>query len=238
MIQYMHNGSIMSLLYHRIAAAISFLCWTVFDQYVITSRNAGFRNRCSSVRVSRWTVVYLSIIFVSGIVNGVCVLQNGTFTLFNTYFLTPFVYSVGTLIIMTVCTLGTIRNLRSVRSFSQQGVSRVPFGFQGIYLEFTKEIHKDSFRLALEYFFDQMILLLFHCNYVCTFYIYLYMSSEVRRIFKDLIFKYIRHNNIVTIRATAHNEVHCRILNMAQDSSHKEVVITAYASDSIDTTDV
>ncbi|CAF1406921.1 unnamed protein product [Adineta steineri] len=157
---------------------------------------------------------------------------------------------------MTVCTLGTLRNLRSIRSFSQQGyltrqtrrmlipqvivlgVSEIPFGFQGIYLELTKKIQKDSFRLALEYFFDQMILLLFHCNYVCTFYIYLYMSSEVRRTFKDLIFKCLRHNNIVTIRSTAHNEVHCQMLNMAQDSSHEEVVIAAYASDSIDTTDV
>ncbi|CAF1510589.1 unnamed protein product, partial [Adineta steineri] len=213
-------------------------------------------NRWSSIRAARWIIVYLPVIFVSGIIDGVCVLQNGTFTLFNTYFLTPFVYSVGTLIIMIVCTLDTLRNLRSIRSFSQQGyltrevhrmlipqlivlgASEIPFGFQGIYLELTKEIHKDSFRLTLEYFFDQVILLLFHCNYVCTFYIYLYVSSVVRRTFKDLIFKCIRHNNIVTFRSTAHNEVHRRILNMAQDSSHKEVVITAYASDSIDTTDV
>ncbi|CAF1427399.1 unnamed protein product [Adineta steineri] len=158
MIPYMHNGSIISLLYHHAVAAISFPCWTVFDQYVITSRNAGFRNRWSSVRVARWIIVYLPIIFVSGIIDGVCVLQNGTFTLFNTYFLTPFVYSVGPLLIMTVCTLSTLRNLRSIRSFRQQGyltrqarrmlipqvivlgVSRIPFGFQSIYLELTKEI--------------------------------------------------------------------------------------------------
>ncbi|CAF4053159.1 unnamed protein product, partial [Adineta steineri] len=107
-------------------------------------------NRWSSIRAARWIIVYLPVIFVSGIIDGVCVLQNGTFTLFNTYFLTPFVYSVGTLIIMIVCTLDTLRNLRSIRSFSQQGyltrevhrmlipqlivlgASEIPFGFQGI----------------------------------------------------------------------------------------------------------
>ncbi|CAF0795440.1 unnamed protein product [Adineta steineri] len=229
------------LLYMTTVAAISFPCWAAFDQYVITSRNAGFRNRWSSIRVARWaivgtvifwTIVYLPIIFVSGIVDGSCVLKDGTFTLFNTYFLTPFVYSVGPLTIMTVFTLGTIRNLRSAHSFRQQshiarqvrrmlipqlivlGVSGIPFGFQGIYLQLTNGIKKDSFRLALEDFFGQVILLLFHCNYVCTFYIYFYTSSEVRKAFKDLIFKCIRRNNVAPIDTTAHTNTHDQTLNI------------------------
>jgi hypothetical protein len=74
----------------------------------------------------------------------------------------------------------------------------IPFGFQGIYLELSSKIKKDAFRLALEDFFGQVILLLFHCNYVCTFYIYVYMASEVHRVFKDLIFKYVRKTRAIS----------------------------------------
>ncbi|CAF0795421.1 unnamed protein product [Adineta steineri] len=205
----------------------------------ILSRNAAFRNRWSSIRVARWaivgtvifwTIVYLPLLFVSGVVDGLCVLKSGVFTRFNTYFLTPFVYSVGPLTIMIVFTLGTIQNLRSAHVFRKQshlarqvrrmlipqlivlGVSGIPFGFQGIYLELTNGIKKDSFRLTLEDFFGQVILLLFHCNYVFTFYIYFYTSSEVRKALKDLIFKCIRRNTVAPIDTTAHTHTHCQTL--------------------------
>jgi hypothetical protein len=131
-------------------------------------------------------------------------------------------------------TLGTIRNLRLVKHLNRKGrlakqvrrmlipqlivlgVSGIPFGFQGIYLELSSKIQKDAFRLALEDFFGQVILLLFHCNYVCTFYIYLYMSSEVRRAFKDLIFKYIRKTSAIPSDATPHTQVHHLTLNTTQ----------------------
>jgi hypothetical protein len=171
-------------------AAISFPCWAAFDQYANTSRKASFRNRWSSIRVVRWAIigtvifwviVYLPIIFVSGIVDGFCVLQSGRFTQFNTYFLTPFVYSIGPLIIMTIFTFGTIRNLRSVHSLNRQGqlskqvrrifipqlivlgVYGIPFGFQGIYLDLIRGIRKDDFRLALEdlLFFYYFIVIMF-----------------------------------------------------------------------------
>ncbi|CAF0846430.1 unnamed protein product, partial [Rotaria sordida] len=67
------------LLYMTTVAAISFPCWAAFDQYASTCRNASFRHRWSSIRIVRltiictivfWTIVYLPIIFVSGIVNG------------------------------------------------------------------------------------------------------------------------------------------------------------------------
>lgn len=214
------------LLYMTTVAAISFPCWAAFDQYVSTSRNARVRNHWGSIHMVRWAIVgtvifwslvYIPIIFVSKIVGGVCVLQEGAFTRFNTYFLTPLVYSVGPLMIMTVFTLGTIRNLRSVQQIQQQdhltkqvrrmlipqlvvlGISGIPFGFQGIYIELTNGIPKDDYRLALENFFGQVILLLFHCNYVCTFYIYLYMSSEVRKDFKSLVFKCLGKNEVAPV---------------------------------------
>ena len=193
------------LLYMTTVAAISFPCWASFDQYASTSRNARFRQRWSSIRVVRcaivgtfifWTLVYLPLIFVSDIVNGVCILKEGIYTTINTFFLTPLVYSVGPLAIMALCTFGTIRNLRSVERHTRQshmakqvrrmlipqmvvlGISGIPFGFQSIYFELTNKVEKDAFRLALESFFSQVILLLYHCNYVCPFYIYWYTGCS------------------------------------------------------------
>ncbi|CAF1415099.1 unnamed protein product [Adineta ricciae] len=224
------------LLYMTTVTAISFPCWAAFDQYVNTSRNANFRHRWSSIHFVRWVIVgtvifwslaYIPIIFVSEIIDGVCVLRPGAFTQFNTYFLTPFVYSVGPLIIIMLFTYGTAKNLRSFHGERQQdhlmkqvrrmlipqlivlGISGVPFGFQGIYLDLTSRIPKDGFRLALEDFFGQVILLLFHCNYVCTFYIYLCMSSEVRRVFKNLLLKCFRKNHIMSLQtATSEHQQH------------------------------
>ena len=214
------------LLYMTTVPVITFPCWASFDQYASTSRNARFRQRWSSIRVVRcaiigtfifWTLVYLPLIFVSDIVNGVCILRKGIFITINTFFLTPLVYSVGPLAIMALCTFGTIRNLRSVERHTRQncmtrqvrrmlipqmvvlGISGIPFGFESIYFELTNKVEKDEFRLALEYFFSQVILLLYHCNYVCPFYIYWYMSSEVRKGFKYLFFPSVRKNHVVSI---------------------------------------
>jgi hypothetical protein len=240
------------LLYMTTVAAISFPCWAAFDQYASTSRSARFRNRWSSIRVVRWAIIgtvifwsifYLPIIFVSGIVDGACVLQEGVYTRLSNYFFTPLVYSVGPLVIMTIFTLGTIRNLRSVQGIQQQdhltkqvrrmlipqlivlGLSGIPFGFEGIYLEITNEIQKDDFRLALETFFSQLILLLFHCNYVCPFYIYLYMSTEVRKDFKNLIFKCIGKNEVVPVDTTLQTRSQHLTLNTIHQSSVKREII-------------
>ncbi|CAF1447355.1 unnamed protein product [Adineta steineri] len=115
------------------------------------------------------------------------------------------------------------------------GISGVPFAFQGIYLELTNGIEKDPFRLALEDLFGQIILLLFHCNYVCTFYIYLYVSSEVRKAFKHLILKCIRHNNIISIDTTTHTQTSGQKLTVVQYSSYEGAVRTAHANNSMNT---
>jgi hypothetical protein len=250
------------LLYMTTVAAISFPCWAAFDQYAGTHRDARFRNRWSSIRVVRlaivctvifWMIVYIPIIFVSGVVDGVCVLKDGPFTRFNAFFLTPLVYSVGPIIIMTVFTLGTIRNLRSVNRSRRQdhlakqvrrmltpqlivlAISGTPFGFEQIYVELTRYIQKDEFRLALENFFYQVILLLFHCNYVCTFYIYLYMSSEVRSAFKELILKYIPRNNVELTGNTGNAQTGHQTLNTARYSSHFGENIDRHVHTSINT---
>ena len=248
------------LLYMTTVAAISFPCWAAFDQFASTCRNARFRNRWSSIHVVRcaivgtvifWTVVYLPVIFVSDVVNGLCVMTASTYTTFNTFFFTPLVYSVGPLTVMILCTIGTMRNLRSIQGVQRQshitkqvrrmlipqmvvlGLSGIPFGFQGIYFELTSQVVKDEFRLALENFFSQVILLLYHCNYVCPFYIYLYMSIEVRKDLKKLIFKGLRRNHIEPTVNTINTETCRHTLNTTRHPASKLNVVFQKAHPSI-----
>lgn len=204
------------LRYVTTVAAISFPCWAAFDQYVTTSRNVSVRNRWGSLRLIRlviildvlfWILFYIPIIFYTDIINGVCILKPCLYTTFNTYVFTPIVYGIGPAVIITLSTLGTVRNLRSnavhtthehlsnqVRSMLMPqiiilAISGIPFGFQGVYLDITSSIQKDSFRIALENFIGQVILISYHFNYVFTFYIYVYKSSQFRQALKRQFFK-------------------------------------------------
>ena len=132
------------------------------------------------------------------------------YTNFNTYVFTPLVYGLGPAGVITYCTLGTVQNLRlsNIRKSNEKltkqvramlmpqliilAISGIPFGFQGVYLEITSGNTKDAFQIALENFFGQVILIFYHFNYVFTFYIYLYKSSEFRKALKNQLFKCIR----------------------------------------------
>ncbi|CAF3478857.1 unnamed protein product [Rotaria socialis] len=228
------------LLYMTTVAAISFPCWAAFDQYACTCHSASFRLRWRSLKFIRitiigtilfWIIVYLPIIFVSDIINGLCILGPSYYTTFNTFVLTPFVYSIGPIFVITFFTLGTVKNLRNAAAHKRQGrltkqvrrmlipqlivlvVAGAPFGFEGIYLNLTSNIEKSIFRLGLENVFSQLILLLFHCNYVCTFYIYWYMSSEVRKSTQQLFCKRLTLNSIGTIDTINANTMALRARN-------------------------
>ncbi|CAF1074561.1 unnamed protein product [Adineta steineri] len=217
------------LRYVTTVAAISFPCWAIFDQYIITSRNAIIRNRWSSLRLVRmiivsniifWILIYIPVIFNTGIINGVCNFKPGPYTTFNTYVFTPLVYGIVPAFVITYCTTGIVRNLRgnhtqgSDKKITNQvramltpqlfilAISGIPFGFQGIYLDLTNGYVKDAFRIALENFFGQVILIFYHFNYVFTFYIYVYKSKEIRKILKSQFFKYTRLNQVGTFNST------------------------------------
>jgi len=199
------------LLYVTTVPTILFPCWAAFDQYASTCREASFRNRWSSMRVVRlaiigtiifWAIVYIPMIFFSGIVHGVCSFTNDLYAKFNNYFLTPLVYTISPLSLIILFTRGTIQNLRATTLSNRRdhltrqirrmlipqlivlGISGIPFGLQNIYFDITINVHKSDLRKAIEHLFIQIIRLFYHCNFVCTFYIYLYMSSEVRKVLK------------------------------------------------------
>lgn len=237
------------LLYMTTVAAISFPCWAAFDQYICTCRDARFRQRWRSMKFVRltiictvlfWTIVYLPIIFVSSIVNGSCGLLPCPYTTFNTYVLTPFVYSIGPILVITLFTFGTVRNLRGANIRRPRGrlakqvrrmlvpqlvvlvISGVPFGFEGIYLDLTSNVPKDTFRLGIEKIFAQLILLLYHTNYVCTFYIYWFMSSEVRKAAKGILCKYFRGNRNAVADVTTTRTITLQTMNTGKQSSEDQ----------------
>jgi hypothetical protein len=205
------------LRYVTTVAAISFPCWAAFNQYVATSSDVTVRDRWGSLRVVRlviiftvifWMLIYIPIIFNTAIINGVCVFKPGPYTTFNTFVFTPLVYCLGPGGVIIYSILGTIHNLRSnaasichthlenqVRAMLMPqliilGISGIPFGFQGVYLDITSDIVKDSFRLAVENFIGQIILILYHFNYVFTFYIYVYKSGEFRKALRKRFLKF------------------------------------------------
>jgi hypothetical protein len=199
--------------YMSTVSAISFPCWAAFDQYVSTSRDASFRQRWHSMRVVRWavlgtvllwTLVYIPILFISDVVNGSCVMLDNPYRKFNNFVLTPFVYTIGPLTLILFFTRGTIRNLRETKLTDRRDqltrqirrmlvpqlivlvISSIPFGLQNIYTDLTGQTAKTPLRKAIELLALQFVRLFYHCNFVCTFYIYLYTSREVRKTFKRI----------------------------------------------------
>jgi hypothetical protein len=200
------------LFYVTTVSAISFPCWAAFDQYASTSRQASFRNRWSSMRVVRlaiigtiifWGIIYFPMIFLSTSVNNVCIVIDGPFKIFHSYILTPIVFIVGPFALITGFALGTIRNLRlMVLSKRQDRLARqvrrmlipqliilaicgIPFGIESMYDDITSKVHKTDLRKAIEHLFDQLTRLFYHITFVSTFYIYLYMSHDMRKMFKQ-----------------------------------------------------
>jgi hypothetical protein len=233
------------LMYVTTVSALSFPCWAAFDQYAATSRNANFRNRWSSIRLVRlaivstvvfWAVTYVPVIFVCGAVNGQCVLRSGSYTTFVNYVLTPLVFAIIPILVVSIFTMGTVRNLRgataqgSHEQLSQQvrrmlfpqliilAISGVPFSFQGIYFDLTSHVQKDTLRLNVEYVAQQVILLLYHSNYLCTFYIYWYMSSEVRKGAKQLCLGVFQRNAVKPFEGTSQKPLQFQTIKTSQQA--------------------
>ncbi|CAF1215554.1 unnamed protein product [Didymodactylos carnosus] len=212
------------LFYVTTVAAVSYPCWAAFDQYAGTCREAAFRHRWSSMRVVRlaivstvifWAIVYFPMIFVSSSVNGVCILIDGPFAIFYNYVLAPIVFIVGPITLITVFTWGTLRNLHTTTLVKHNhrlakqvrrmlipqlfilALFGIPFGIDNMYQNITRKVQKDAIRLAIEHLFDQITRLFYHIIFVSTFYIYLYMSSVVRKVLRRLITKHFKNNVII-----------------------------------------
>lgn len=228
------------LLYVTTVPTISFPCLAAFDQYASTSREASFRHRWRSPRLVRllivctvilWAIVYIPIIVVSRSIDGACMMITSPITKINDFFLTPLVYTVGPLVLIVFFTTRTIHNLRTTFTSSQHSqltrqirrmlipqlvvlaISGVPFGLQSIYFNVTNDTVKDDLRKAVENLFVQIIRLFYHCNFVCPFYIYLYMSAEVRRTLAQLFGMKVASHSRSVVKTLANETVGTRIHN-------------------------
>ena len=231
------------LLYVTTVSAISFPCWAAFDQYATTCRQASFRHRWSSLRFVRltivgtvlfWTLFYLPMLIFSGIVDGQCGIANGSYSQIVNYCFTPLIYTILPFVLIVFFTRGTIRNLRVPTLANRRdrlmkqirrmlipqlfilGVSGFPFSIQAIYFEATLDVDKDELRQAIEHLCVQLVRLFYHSNFVFTFYIYAYMSTDVRRVLRRVFGCYWRRNGIQPLEASAGNSLTLRTLNTAR----------------------
>ncbi|CAF1093172.1 unnamed protein product [Adineta ricciae] len=211
------------LFYVTTVAAISYPCWAAFDQYASTHRQADFRYSWSSMRFARfaifgtvvfWSIIYAPLIFISRSVNDVCILLDGPLKFIHSFVLTPIVFIMGPLVLIAGFTYGTIRNLRATAFASRHdrltkqirrmvipqvvilAIFGLPFGVNCLYDDLTSKVQKDPLRKAIEHLIQQITRLIYHVIFVSTFYIYLYMSMEMRKVMVRMIRKYFQPRRI------------------------------------------
>jgi hypothetical protein len=74
-------------------------------------------------------------------------------------------------------------------------ITSVPYGAQYLYTGITLTQTKDTYRLALEALIQHIVRLNLYASSAAPFYIYICLSSEIRRIAFDLICGRRRNNN-------------------------------------------
>lgn len=198
--------------------AIYFPCWAAFDQYVSSSRNPNIRQRWSSTGFARKViivtvlvsiVVHIPHLIYNGIVQGICMGNSAEFNQFNAYAFIPLFYGFIPLILISFFTLSMLQNLRSVirshisnyltrqirRMLIPQliviAVSGIPFTIQAAYATSTATMPKSILQRAIENLIFHIVRLLFYCNYIFSFYIYFFMSSEVRKSLRRITVTFI-----------------------------------------------
>ncbi|CAF1295948.1 unnamed protein product [Adineta steineri] len=199
--------------------SISFPCWASFDHFVSTSSNAAIRHYWTSkkfiyrailITVIFWLIVFLPVNMVSRAVGESCIGNNIILSSVYSYGIIPLTYSILPIIAIIYFNRGIVRHLKQSRivGYNQTRnrlvkqvrrmlipqlmiiiISGIPFSINTIYSISTSSIHKDPLRLAIESLILQLVRLLFYLNYVCSFYIYILMSSEIRQEFKRIFCK-------------------------------------------------
>jgi hypothetical protein len=209
--------------------AIAYPCWASFDQFVSTSRNAMTRANWSSkqfaYRAILYTILFWCIIFIPNCIytralDNTCISNNIIIINIYSFVITPITYIILPIIFVTYFNIGIVKNLRitpivSVSNTNKRMAKQVrrmlmpqliililsglPFAMQSIYSAATISTMKDADRIAIETLIGHITRLLFYLNYVSSFYIYILMSNEFRKIVRNLF----RRKNIVSQNPTA-----------------------------------
>jgi len=206
--------------------AIYFPCWATFDQYASSSRNPIFRQRWSSIKFAHRAILITFLISIiihiphliwNGIINGICMGLTIECNKFNAFVFVPIFYGLAPIILISFFTLNLRKNVRltiNLRSRNYRAkqirrmlipqlivlaISGLPFSIQAAYAMGTSHINKDLRRRSIENLIYHIVRLLFYSNYFCTFYIYAFMSSEVRKNLWRLMNRFKRTTRIIEL---------------------------------------
>ncbi|CAF1398084.1 unnamed protein product [Adineta ricciae] len=149
-----------------------------------------------------WFIVYIPSTLHSRATKEVCTGTNYIITCIYSYGISPTAYSILPITFICYFNHRIIRNLQQMKRINSIGVvntrlvrqvrrmlipqlivlimSGIPFSIQTIYSVVTISTSKDSVRQAAEGVIFNLVRLLFYLNYVCSFYIYIVKSSEIR----------------------------------------------------------
>ncbi|CAF1987246.1 unnamed protein product [Rotaria magnacalcarata] len=199
--------------------SIFYPCWTSFDQYVNTSRNAATRKQWTSKwfvnsaifgTLLFWLIIQLPNVIFSYAIDESCLSRSIISTYIYSYAVTPLTYSIVPTIAISYFSIGIARNLRQSRIVSIIQVNKylarqirrtlipqlilllvsgIPYSLQTIYTVATLSIKKDPLRAAVENLAVTIVRFLFYLNYVGSFYIYILMSSKIRCELKKIFFR-------------------------------------------------
>ncbi|CAF3175711.1 unnamed protein product [Rotaria sp. Silwood2] len=210
--------------------SLSFPCWASLNNFFGTSRNAVTRKYWTSKRfvhlsifatILFWLIVQLPTLIFTRARGESCTSTSSISNYIYVYGITPIAYSILPMTTVIYFNIGIIRNLRQSRVIGFVHInnhlarqvrrmlipqliilvlSGIPYSIQTIYSVATALQKKSYLQMAIESVILTIVRLLFYLNYVCSFYIYYIMSSEIRREFKKLI---SQQNTIVPERTIA-----------------------------------
>jgi hypothetical protein len=212
-----------SLLYFTTFGSFTYIYLTGFDQWASTSRAVRIRTWSSRKVACRAVLVVVLVAFLSaGIPIYIMVAPVGTpavctyitlsYADYYSYFFFPIVYGFLPVVIPTIFGILTYLNIHSlVRRISrleQQltrmlllqlialAITSIPYTALTFYLAATRRWTKSSLRLAQENVYATLIRNFFQVNYVYSFYIFLFASSEIQNILKKVILRFIHCNQV------------------------------------------
>ncbi|CAF1538958.1 unnamed protein product [Adineta ricciae] len=201
-------------------------CLTMIDRYFCTSRSVQIRNlstkklaRCLLfVNCLTWMLIGIPvlIVFDSIRVNSkkmTCNTLNRQFTDYFSFFLNPVVYFFVPLIIMIVFSVLTYRNLRLMNPLSYSrtkqctimiivesclfAISSILHGTRFMYIVLAIDLKRDAYRAAQENFFYQISRITFFFNSAFAFYVYFFLSKDVRSVVKGIFRQ--KRNRIIPV---------------------------------------
>ncbi|CAF0855586.1 unnamed protein product [Adineta steineri] len=199
--------------------SLTCMCLQSIDAYFCSSRSPTWRQK-SNVRMARYYIVGFLFLWICHVMpygilynlltkgsTSICTTINPNFVRYNTYFVNLCLYAVIPIIIVTVFSFLTYRNLRtlttqdrhSLSTLTRQMISlallqvitllvfQVPYAIVQIYSLVTMNLAKSTYRQAQEevvnYFFHGYV----YGTFACSFYCYCIVSKRFRKEVFDVL---------------------------------------------------